>query len=189
MVKAGDAIGIAPSQSSVLVSRDGWSSAPPMCRTALRPACKMLGLPLGISMAISTMVPLVWQETADLRNAQGIQCERSEAPLPSHTQCRTGDWKYQLKYVTAVPSPVTTDKTAVPSPSPVPANGWDCGPQSQQLAGTAVPQSTPVPHYIRDCGLRVPRTGPEVALYVMYSAASIASFFKCDSRSASGPCS
>ena len=72
-------IGIAPSQSSVLVSRDGWSSAPPMCRTALRPACKMLGLSLGISMTISTMVPLVWQETADLRNAQGIQCERSEA--------------------------------------------------------------------------------------------------------------
>ena len=64
-------IGIAPSQSSVLVSRDGWSSAPPMCRTALRPACKVLGLSLGISMTIPTMVPLVWQETADLRNAQG----------------------------------------------------------------------------------------------------------------------
>ena len=74
-------IGIAPSQSSVLVSRDGWSSAPPMCRTALRPACKVLGLSLGISMTVSTMAPLVWQETADLRNAQGIQCERSEAPL------------------------------------------------------------------------------------------------------------
>ena len=56
--------------------RDGWSSAPPMCRTALRPACKMLGLSLGISMTIPTMVPLVWQETADLRNAQGIWVER-----------------------------------------------------------------------------------------------------------------
>ena len=68
-------IRIAPSQSSLSVSHDGWSSAPPMFRTAVRPACKMLG----ISMALSTMAPLVWQETADLRNAQGIQCERSEA--------------------------------------------------------------------------------------------------------------
>ena len=74
-------IRIAPSQSSLSVSRDGWSSAPPMFRTAARPACKMLGLSLGIPMAVSTMAPLVWQETADLRNAQGIQCERSEAPL------------------------------------------------------------------------------------------------------------
>ena len=64
-------IGIAPSQSSVLGSRDGWSSAPPMCRTAVRPACKVLGLSLGISMTISTMVPLVWQETADLRKRMG----------------------------------------------------------------------------------------------------------------------
>ena len=64
-------IGIAPSQSSVLVSRDGWSSALPMCRTALRPACKMLGLSLGISMATSTMAPLVWQDPANRRNAQG----------------------------------------------------------------------------------------------------------------------
>ena len=67
-------IRIAPSQSSLSVSRDGWSSAPPMFRTAAaRPACKMLGLSPGISMAISTMAPLVWQEIADLRNAQGIQ--------------------------------------------------------------------------------------------------------------------
>ena len=69
-------IRIAPSQSSLSVSRDGWSSAPPMFRTTVRPACKMLGLPLGISMTVSTMAPLAWQETADMRNAQGIQCEQ-----------------------------------------------------------------------------------------------------------------
>ena len=57
-----------------------WSSAPPMFRTAVRPACKMLGLSLGISMAVSTLAPLLWQETDDLRNAQGTRCERSEAP-------------------------------------------------------------------------------------------------------------
>ena len=73
-------IGIAPSESSLSASRDGWSSAPPMCRTAVRPVCKMLGLSLGISMPLSTMVPLVWQETADLRRTQGTRCERSEAP-------------------------------------------------------------------------------------------------------------
>ena len=71
-------IRIAPSQSSLSVSRDGWSSAPPMFRTTARPACKMLGLPLGISMMVSTMAPLAWQETADMRNAQGTRCERSE---------------------------------------------------------------------------------------------------------------
>ena len=52
-------IGIAPSQSSLSVRRDGWPSAPPMCQTAVRPVCKMLGLSLGISMPLSTMVPLV----------------------------------------------------------------------------------------------------------------------------------
>ena len=46
----------------------------------VRPVCKMLGLSLGISMPISTVVPLLWQETADLRRTQGTRCERSEAP-------------------------------------------------------------------------------------------------------------
>ena len=79
-------IRIAPSQSSLSVSRDGWSSAPPMFRTAARPACKMLGLSLGISMTISTMAPLVWQETADMRNAQSVRTPPEE-PQTARTLC------------------------------------------------------------------------------------------------------
>jgi hypothetical protein len=52
--------------------------APPMCRTAVRPICKMLGLGIGMSIALSTMVPVVWEEMAGLRRAQGMRCEQHE---------------------------------------------------------------------------------------------------------------
>ena len=58
------------------VATDGHR-APPMCRTAMLPVCKMLGLSLGIWMALSTMVPLGRQEAAGLRRAQGTKCDRS----------------------------------------------------------------------------------------------------------------
>ena len=48
-----------------------WALAAHMCRSSVRPVCKMLGLVIGDSMPNSTMVPLLWMETAGLRRIEG----------------------------------------------------------------------------------------------------------------------
>ena len=70
---------LSQSTASVEPDREPSRSAhvPNRCAAGLQDV-RIAGI--GISMALSTMVPVVWQETAGLRRAQGMRCERSEHP-------------------------------------------------------------------------------------------------------------
>ena len=69
-------IALSQSTASALSATESCC-APPMCRSAVRPAWEMVGLWIDSSVALATMVSLRRWETAGLRRAQGTRCDRS----------------------------------------------------------------------------------------------------------------